>query len=380
MEFSKNPIDAYPTEVLKWINLIKLTNRDDDQIKIIGSIAYRKLQQYADVDLIEILKVNQHFTPLIYYDILKKMCQRMIKNGALFSDMKLGFDLDIKKYDDYLGYLDSGLLKDFKPNDMINEMKNDPSFTSFELNLVKNVHDVKTWEELKEHIRVLYTFHWSHANILNGYIISKSGKRYDLLNLLFKPSGLKIDFFINIDDNWTEISIVHNIDINGEPINYFPINQYEIYKSIATNAEKFLYSPLFQSIYKGLKRTWILSRLRNDTHTASLLASLINSDVNNLYIAKSYLETIALMLLQGEQTINISKIKWLISHCTSIPFNLDELLREIDNCKNIIDYLHVKKELVMIVNTYAKQWIYKNHFESILSDYLGVVHIYKHKI
>lgn len=381
-EFEKNPLNAFPHDILEWINLIMLSNNPSDNIKIIGSIAYRKMRQFADVDLMEIMNVGNDFTAQIYHNLLKQLIYRMESHGAIYSDMKLGFDEYLKRYTKDMGYLQYGLIHDFNRAGLINELIHDHAYydTSEVIKMANDVTDTLSWEALNEKIRCLYTLHWSKQDIYNGYVKSVTGKLFDIKEFLTKEA-LKLDFFINVNGDWIEISTVHNININDVPLNYNPIDKEGLIKSIQTNTEKFLFSPLFHSLYKGLKRCWILSRLNEDSYNGRILSDLINSDVNNLYIAKSYLETIALMLtFSSFRKIDLTNIKWLISHCTSAHFDVNQLLTELSNCKNVDDFVHMKKELTNIVNKYAYNWILKNNFLPTIQSLIGETNIYNHKI
>jgi len=133
----------------------------------------------------------------------------------------------------------------------------------------------------------LYTLHWTMDTI----------KSDQFLQYCFDMPSVKVDFFLPLSNVWVEISTVHAINVNGEPLNYIPVTQDFIYNSIALNCEKFLFSPSAKSTYKGLKRLWILSRMKENVNISNKLLRLINSDVNNLYISASYLETMALIKL-----------------------------------------------------------------------------------
>jgi len=382
IEFEKNSVDAYPTEIKEWVNTIKL----GDDITMIGSVAYRSLEQYADIDLLENLHVSPTFNSYDYYRMLLNCIKKMQNKGALFSDIKNGTLEKYKVLKQFLGSIHMGVVSGYDGRNLksfINQMKINEEIRS-ELNDIVNKYeqteDLKDWEDLAEYIRNLYTIHWTNTEFNNMYKYGPSGENIQLMDYILKE-GLKLDMFIMVSGNWIEISAVYNIMCGNVPVNFKPLSQEEIYASISMNAEKFLYSPLFGSTYKGLKRMWILSRMNEDVENGTILAELINSDVNNMYISKSYLESMALIVGKGypvDLTKPKSNIKWLLSHCTSIHFDIDMVFGLIDRAKSVEDFYGIKSFISHMVNEYAQIWISDMKFNPVIQKYLKNCHDYEH--
>lgn len=385
MSFEKNPADTYPVDVKKWIDLMSLSN---GTVNIIGSVAYRSLGQYADIDLLEQMEVSEKFDVWTYYDMLVVCIKNMISHGALYSDIKCGTHEKYKQLKKYVGYMVKGSVVNFDEVGLkhaiitistSNNVKD--TVNQLFINYV-NSRSIFDWETLNEEIRTLYTIHWTKNEFMNGYKLGHGGEHLILYDYILKES-LKMDMFVNLYDNWVEISIMHNINKNNVPINYKPLTQDEIYKSISDNAEKFLYSPLFNSTYKGLKRLWILSRMKDDEDDGRLFSSLINSDINNAYIAKSYLESLALIKMNN-YIVDLTKpkqnLKWLLSHAVSADMNIDALISGIENAKTVDDFYNLKSSISHIVNFYALQWIETYNVKPIIDKYMKICNTYKHSL
>lgn len=371
-QFEKNAI--YPADVSKWINTIKL----NDDINIIGSIAYRSLKQYADIDLLETLDVDSNFTVWTYYQLLCNSINKMMSNGALFADIKLGNLAKYKQLTANIGYLVHSNVVNFNKSAIeiqIKTLDTIPIIKEELYNLINRYlasNETIDWEILNEYIRNLYTIHWTKNEFFNCFKYGPANEYIALPDYILS-SQLKLDMLVCINDNWIEISTIHNISKNGVPVNFTPLTKEEIFSSIASNAEKFLFSPLFNSTYKGLKRIWILARMYEDIRSADLVASLINSDVNNLYLSKSYLESMYL-IRKNKYIVDFSKEKanigWLISHCTSINFNIEEVLSLLNKANSPEELHEIKGILSDMCNDYALQWIDKHNFQSTIYKYL----------
>lgn len=372
--FEKNPTDAYPYEVKKWIDLYKLS----DNITIIGSIAYRIMKQYADIDLLENMNVDEKFNVWDYYKLLCACINRMESSGALFSDIKCGFISKYKDIKKFLGFLSHSQVIDYQGSKLREFVK----MLDINMNIKESItqyaekyessRQIIDWEEFNEYIRNLYTIHWSKSEFFGCSKRGPSGENI-LLQHHILSSSLKIDMFVLVNNNWIEISSIHNITQCGKPLNYQPMTQSDIYKSIGNNAEKFIMSPFFGSLYKGLKRIWILSRMKDDTYVGNKLSVLINSDVNNLYLAKSYLESIGLIMINKypvDFKIEKSNIKWLISHCTTIDFDINYINDMVDKANSIAEIYELKKHISHMVNEYAEYWVNVNSFKPTIIKYL----------
>lgn len=383
MSFERISIENYPSDILKYIDLFKL----NDNINIIGSLSYSDIRQYADVDLIEKVDITDKCTSFDYYNAIIACIDRMKHNGAKYADIKCGTIEKYKIITKYYGYLENSKVYDFDYNQIKNylnsikinqQLKDDILLAA---NKYETSHMLIDYENFVEYIRNLYTVHWSEQEIRQ---FTKAGPSAEVVNIMdhIFNEPLKIDMLIPINDNWIEISNIHNLSQNGVPVNFNPMTKKQIYKSIAENAEKLFFSPLFHSAYKAIKRCWILARLNDDEKNGSIFAKLINSDINNAYIVKSYIATFCIMIVNHE-IVDLSKskqnIKWLLSHVTSIDIP-QNIIDRIDVTKTEEDYINIMHEISDLLNEYTKKWIISNKMMSIIQHYLYSVKNYEHNI
>lgn len=383
MIFEKVDTQNYPSDITNFINLFKIS----ENIEVIGSLSYSDIQQFADIDLLEHIEISNKFTSFDYYSQVLACIDRIKNNGGLYGDIKCGTIERYKEITKYYGYIENSEVHKFNLNEVsayINSIKINSVVRNDIMELGKvylNTKKLEDYETFVEYIRNLYTIHWSEQEFRQ---FTKAGPSNEMLNIMdyIFNEPLKIDMIVPVNNNWIEISNIHNISSNGVPINFNPMTKRQIYKSIAENAEKFLFSPKFHNAYKGLKRCWILARLNEDPPNGDKFASLINSDVNNAYIAKSYLATFCIMLL-NHSIVDLEKskqnIKWLLSHVTSfeIPSNLIE---DIDKCTTIDGYMHILHHLSELLNLYAQQWINYSNMLPVIQKYLYVCKNYEHNI
>ena len=323
-----------------------------------GSSVFKNLIYAGDIDLIQHIPINKIVSSMQY------VINRVLKNNYIIGDIKAGVRPEYAVLIDYLGKIENGIIKNYKPEliknfgirNNINEIINPPSNYGLTIN---------KWLELFNTIHNLITIRWRPKDILNGFIID-SGKKYYMEDTIrAKPDDAlnKIDIYYMDNDRLVELTNIFTYKFPEEGFVY----------GISLGFLNYL-MPDKLNYLKALKRAYSISRIMptifriNDLNKiAPIMISrtnkfnTISTDLNlildiikvNDNLSKNHIEQIKTHLINL-----LNRIKIMGFDIPKINNLIIDALNNMNNKNNFQDLLKTaKNEVLKITNTLTKKYI-----------------------
>ena len=364
----------------------KLFSYNPDNVFLYGSYSYKDMKYPGDIDTLE--EVSEKSGKDIINHFVKKF-QNIIKNiihtkGFYLGDVKAGFDnvfripigelKVIRNSEKLIGY-NPKLIKSKLSLLYKNRLLNNDDYHKI-LKMVTSKIDRYHWDELYNTLRNHWILRWDASELLKGYKILSGNRKFTLEDAFKQESLIKIDVWANIYGKYIEIT---NLFVFAEKlpngklkflnINWGPMEQ-GLKQQIRTLKSEYKFNP-----FKMTKRLWVLAtRVFNDAKMAKITETLLNSDVGILYMVKSEIETIILMLKNVKNPPmdillkQINKFKDTLSYISTFDFKEEIVDKIIDSISSgNLDKKQMNDALIGL-NTYFKNIIneksvkYLNHF------------------
>lgn len=369
--------DAYSKQLLNNIKIISVNNEPN----LIGSLAYRIQLYPGDIDLNSDFTGFSTISELIdkFVVKIKIIVNHIINtNNVYFADFKAGID---QRYSFSIGKLIQGT---YIPSDELlfkkeslykQKLISDDEYNEINKQLVEK--DGFAYDTIKNIFRKYAVIRWTPNEILKGKKILYPNHKIYLKDALTHSSVVKIDIITIIDGKFMEASNFINLILYSDDGKEYLVNIgkyvhnnyiYEIMlKELPEAIEELFYSEYYYNPFKGVKRLFSYGKLINDHQLIFKITDLLTSNISFLYMLKSELDTIKILLekpciltksLMDKINNKVDSIKNNISNILEID-DTNEYYTLIDTFYNSTD-IDVKYNIIKTIMTMFKEVINYN--------------------
>jgi hypothetical protein len=339
----------YSNEINNIAEMIAFTP-NKKSVDVLGSMSIRSQVWASDYDLLE--KVNMSSLTLLvkrYKDIVRNLLKQ---KHIYIGDIKLGNIVDWRILDDRAFFVNGKLMyynaeqSRAKLRELLDKGVITKSFYDKGSDLLV---DNPTPSQLRVIIKELRPNiqRWKPSEILTGYKILPTGKRYSVADAMTSPGVFKMDTIALLSDGiFQEISIVYDLRIKGKRINDFP---YSVQDSLLQDIE--FYSAT-GSWFKVLKRLFSLANYRyanvssgkeKQIDLIEKIHPILVSDIGILYQVYGDVGAIV-YLLKSKESIPMERIK----------SEIDEFINRLSNVYSVNEYIQKEPEIVSKINGILK--------------------------
>lgn len=307
--FGTREYSVYNKDIQDIIDLVSLDKQK--KANVVGSFKYRVHRYPGDLDLMEIYEgcCGIEATKNKIVERIKEIAQDIKKTRNIYlSEFKAGYDtrymIDIGDYDyetnmiyDYdkprivkeLNKLhEKKLIDDAKLNELL-------SYTDEETVSCTNTISIDNWKKLYEGLRLLYTVRWDINELIKGKKKLIGDKTLYLKDAISQNTIVKMDFFGEINNHFTEIEIFYVLlarKKNGEFVSLSIENL-----DYGERLEKDLIEKTYKEQYLKLsKRMWLYAIYTNNIEASKKLYLLFDSPAAIFYQIGSEAETLSNMM------------------------------------------------------------------------------------
>lgn len=291
--------DNYSGQVLEVFGALSMTGMK--KLQIVGSASVRS-QLYAGdydaVERVELKSIGEGVQRL--RDVIKRL--RALK--VYIGDIKCG---EVPEWNVFRpsARIEDGLIKDFNRTESIaklDELKRSNSISPNEHeNAARILNDATTpfdFIEARKTIR-FHILRWKPIDILNGVLDYRSHSF--LLEDALKSGGMvKIDVIANINDQFTEFSLIYDMFLSGKRVTA------SIPPIAIGLTEDMIYYEIIDP-FKALKRFFSLARYFKEYGTMERLVPILNGDLGRLYQMVGDLKTLEDLL--GRPSAPVAQIR-----------------------------------------------------------------------
>lgn len=293
-------------EDVKKIAKLMMVNKDDGNIRYIGSYSYKAIKNFSDVDMMEEVEMNSRECLIKFFvDSLKKTLRDILQSHDIyFMEVKAGID---KRFKLNIGRCNSGyFFADGHLIDNIKKLFDTELLPARDYNIIVNHArgcSQADYEIIEKILRGYYIVRWSPTEIFKGVKELAGGRSMSLneavqyylfcnMECVFKDdNGIYKDisnyFVLQYDD--PDVGAI--VALNAEP--YAVGNYYDyIRETLSKSIEKLYYSKLERSLLKLCKRYFSFARLFGYSDMLVKSASILNSDIGRLGMVLSMLKCI----------------------------------------------------------------------------------------
>ena len=330
----------YPKDAVKVINAMSFSN--GDKIEVLGSMAIRSMLYASDYDTAEVVdRKNSKQIVKDYQAIIRNL---LSMKKTYIGDIKLGEIKDWKIIDDS-AYFKNGRYWGYdqkKSLDKVKELYKTKIITKDELELGKKLLIKKpSNEQLKEIIKMLRfnILRWTPQDVLNGFIVLRTGEKYPLDTAVRDPTLFKMDIISLLENGvFQEFSIIYDLRIKGRRINIYSI---DTRKSLIKDI---LFYSYIGNWFKVLKRMfsyftynfkYVRKYKEESIDAIESLFGLLNSDLGILYNLTQDI-TMLSYLVVNEKNAPIKEIKE----------ELDSFITRLSNVYSISSFLKAEPSIV----------------------------------
>ena len=381
----KNPLSF--TKELK--DNIKLLSVRPENTVIFGSFNYRVSLYPGDIDLMEDVsyKGTREHAAFLFAKAFTNTLKSIHKEKEHYvGETKAGID---ERFVIYIGYWINGILYFYDDQEVLKKVEKLYKDGLLDLDkfkimeeLIKDINHDK-WNLLYNTIRNLFTIRWSYEEVIKGYKILPGNVKKTLYEAFLDKIIMKFDIQLKINGKFIEMSnffILQNVLENGEikmvnlPQDYLK----DIPLQLRYEVEKLYYNKEFTNYFKMAKRIFSIARMENKSNIARDMINLLNSDAGILYVVKSELDTISIMLGHIKnppikELINqLEQTKMRVSYITELDFDSVNYYEKVDYIVSNYHKLHystiieklklLKKEMIYAINKYSFNYLKLNKY------------------
>ena len=359
-------------------HLINIISFNPKNVRIQGTMSYRAYRYPSDYDLFETVNVSSLSSIVKQFQAKVKLLLsindvfigdikageyeplRLINERAYFKNNRvIGYD-----YEDTMSKLNSMLEK---------QLITQKEFKTFK-GLIKKKPNKEQWNIMVKNLR-LHVLRWNPDDVLKGY--RQFNKHRVTLEEALQTTGLfKLDVIAFINNKFSEFSIIYDLRSGKKRVNNFKININEDLKANINQLQD------NEQYFKMLKRILSLMRvkmktLKSDDDRAMLskeieaITDVLNGELGILNSVANDIDII-LQILDNEKhtptiTIkeqidnfiyrlsNIYKTHQYLHNETKIIDRIHSALKAKTKSKLSNELIHIKKDLLHILNQNAKK-------------------------
>lgn len=366
---------------IEFNKIVSLITFNKDKTKVYGSYAYRGLNYTSDIDLFEVVDVRNI---KVFIKQFQSKIKAILKSTNIFiTDIKIG-ELDELMVIDKKAYV-SGDRKIFGYNykesiSKLNNLYKNKNITKKEFDegkklLKKDPTPIQLLEIIK---KMRYeVLRWKPEDILNGYLKYRD---YNIsLEDALRSDGLfKIDFIVEMNDTFIEVSNIYDLRINGKRVSRYPLREDKtLLSDVITFAEE-------GKFYKALKRLFTYYhytyRTKNNPEESKKMIlkifEILDSDIGKLSQINSTVGAL-ISLLKNAKYINNNRIKAVINklipklnNVSTIPVYIKnearfmKMLKDAYNAKTVKQMLDIfqrfKSDMSFIIDNETNKKVRKD--------------------
>jgi hypothetical protein len=291
--------DNYSGQVLEVFGAMTMTGMK--KLQIVGSASVRS-QLYAGdydaVERVELKSVNDGVQRM--RDVIKRL--RALK--VYIGDIKCG---EVAEWNVFRpsAHIEDGEIRDFNRTESLgklDELKKAKIISPTEhTNAARLLNDATTpfaFIEARKSIR-FHILRWKPIDILNGVLDYRSHS-FALEDALKSGGMVKIDVVANINDQFTEFSVIYELFVSGKRITA------PVPPIVSGLTEDMIYYEMIDP-FKALKRFFSLARHFKDYGKMEKIVPILNGDLGRLYQMLGDLKTLEDLL--GRSSAPVAQIR-----------------------------------------------------------------------
>jgi len=276
--------DNYSDQVLEVFGALSMTGMKN--LQIVGSASVRSQLYAGDYDAVERVELKTIGEGV---QRLREVIKRLRALKVYIGDIKCG---EVPEWNVFRpsARIEDGQLIDFNRTESIAKLddlkrSNIISPTEHE-NAARLLNDATTpfaFIEAKKAIRI-HILRWKPIDILNG-VLDYRGQSFVLEHALMSGGMVKIDVVANINNQFTEFSLIYTIFIKGKRVTA------PVPPIVVGLTEDMIYYEIIDP-FKALKRFFSLARHFKEYGTMEKLVPILNGDLGRLYQMVGDLKTL----------------------------------------------------------------------------------------
>lgn len=330
--------DNYSRSVLSVLEALSMTKLQ--HLKVVGSSSIRSQQYSADYDAME--KVTVQSAKEVVQQLQSIIKRLRVLPDCFIGDIKCG---EVAEWDPFSANahvnMDDEKIVDFnikQSQTVIDSLKSknviSPNEAAGALKMLEKATTPMGFLTAKKEIRY-HILRWKPYQILEGRQ-SYRGRTFTLEEAVMSGGLIKIDLVANIDNRFTEFSIIYDVYKDGRMVTKKPLN---IINSLKEDV--MYYGNL--SPFKGMKRMFALAKAEKNESTVKHLVPLLNSDLGRLYQIISDLSVIHELLERPKKPLK------------EIRYQLDEMKARMGNLYQLRDFLKAEHDIIGQIESALKK-------------------------
>jgi len=335
---SKSFPENYSRSVLAVLESMSMTNLQ--KMYIVGSSSIRSQQYSADYDAME--KVSVSSAKEVVKQLQSIIKQLRVLPDCFIGDIKCGevaewdpFSLNAHVNMDTERIVGFNIKQSQSVIDSLNSANViSPNESKGALKLLERATTPMACLTAKKEIRY-HILRWKPYQILEGRQ-SYRGRTFTLENAVMSGGLIKIDLVANINNRFTEFSVIYNVYMDGKLITKKPLNLLNSLKE-----DVMYYGNL--NPFKGMKRMFALAKAEKNERAVTHLVPLLNSDLGRLYQIISDLSVIHELLERPKKPIK------------EIRYQLDEMKARMGNLYQLRDFLKAEHDIIGQIESALKK-------------------------
>lgn len=330
--------ENYSRSVLSVLESLSMTKLQ--KLYIVGSSSIRSQQYSADYDAME--KVTIKSAKEVVQQLQSIIKKIRVLPDCFIGDIKCG---EVAEWDPFLANahvnIDTERIIDFnikQSQTVIDSLKSNkvisPNEANGALKLLEKATTPMGFLTAKKEIRY-HILRWKPYQILEGRQ-SYRGRTFTLEDAVMSGGLIKIDLVANIDNRFTEFSVIYNIHKDGRLVTKKPLNLLNSLKE-----DVMYYGNI--SPFKGMKRMFALAKAEKNEKAVVHLVPLLNSDLGRLYQIISDLSVIHELLERPQKPLK------------DIRYQLDEMKSRMGNLYQLRDFLKAEHDIIGQIESALKK-------------------------
>jgi len=319
----------YSRSVLKVLEAASMTGLK--HLQVVGSSSIRSQQYSADYDTVEKVPVRG---PKEVVESLQSIIKRLrVLPDCYIGDIKCG---EVAEWDPFTEEarvnMDNDKIEGFnikKSQSVIDSLKASNVISPQEAAGANRLLDKATtpmgFLEAKKAIRY-HILRWKPYQILEGQQKYR-GHVFSLEDAVMSKGLIKLDLISNIDNRFTEFSIIYNLFKDGQLITKRPMN-------IINSLKEDVYYFSRTNPFKGMKRMFALAKAQKNEAEIKHLVPILNSDLGRLYQIIGDLTVIHDLLERPDRPLK------------EIRYQLDEMKARMGNLYQLRDFLKEEHDIL----------------------------------
>ena len=328
----------YSRSVLTVLEAASMTGLK--HLQVVGSSSIRSQQYSADYDTME--KVNIRGPKEVVQSLQSIIKKLRVLPDCFIGDIKCG---EVAEWDPFTEEarvnMDDDKIENFnikKSQSVIDTLKASKVISPQEAAGANRLLDKATtpmgFLEAKKEIRY-HILRWKPYQILEGRQKYR-GHVFSLEDAVMSRGMIKIDLISNIDNRFTEFSIIYNLFKDGKLITKRPLN-------ILNSLKEDVYYFSHTNPFKGMKRMFALAKAQKNEAEIKHLVPILNSDLGRLYQIIGDLTVIHDLLERPDRPLK------------EIRYQLDEMKARMGNLYQLRDFLREEHDIIGSIEAALKK-------------------------